>query len=108
MSGPLNDVDVTNFLIRRIMSTSKRLGAGQETRRCEAITSSGHNSGFQCGSVAHHERDGRLVCRSHLVKKDIDYVLSERKSRTSAHIESILALCEIMPEFREELKVAIS
>jgi hypothetical protein len=59
--GTVTSDDVAEFLAKRLLATIKRIKRGKPTQRCEAISS----DGFQCGSMAEHETDGRFLCQSH-------------------------------------------
>lgn len=73
----ISELDVATYLVRKMKSHVKRATNGKPITRCECISANANSRtgrGYQCGSVANYQRDGRWVCHSHIRSDDVVFV----------------------------------
>jgi hypothetical protein len=106
-SGRPTEEEVSVYLVRKVAHASKRVVAGKIVGRCQCISFSGNDRtahGYQCGSIANYERDGRIVCHAHIKSDEVTYVDAFKPDPFRLYKDLMRAASMADPDFRRALK----
>ena len=99
--------DFNKWLSRRVSADIGQMYSRGMVGRCEAISKSTHNAGYQCASRAIAKRDGRKVCHTHQQAEAASFIDEEIGFTQTTLIRNIAAMASKDASFRIELIEAL-